>query len=95
MYTYWDYMRKRWERDGGLRIDLLLLSGQSAKRLKDAGVDREVRARKVLATTRLPGSYCAMLRNRGGIPIRSSAGGKPRVANRERSGPAGLTSGRC
>jgi exodeoxyribonuclease III len=43
MYTYWDYMRKRWERDGGLRIDLLLLSTQSAKRLKDAGVDREVR----------------------------------------------------
>jgi exodeoxyribonuclease-3 len=43
MYTYWDYMRKRWERDGGLRIDFLLLSAQSAKRLKDAGVDREVR----------------------------------------------------
>jgi exodeoxyribonuclease III len=43
MYTYWDYMRKRWERDGGLRIDLLLLSAQSAKRLRDAGVDREVR----------------------------------------------------
>jgi exodeoxyribonuclease III len=43
MYTYWDYMRKRWERDGGLRIDLLLLSAQSAKLLKDAGVDREVR----------------------------------------------------
>ena len=43
LYTYWDYMRKRWERDGGLRIDLLLLSSQSAKRLKDAGVDREVR----------------------------------------------------
>ena len=43
MYTYWDYMRKRWERDGGLRIDLLLLSAQSAKRLKDAGVDREIR----------------------------------------------------
>jgi exodeoxyribonuclease III len=43
MYTYWDYMRRRWERDGGLRIDLLLLSAQSAKRLKDAGVDREVR----------------------------------------------------
>jgi exodeoxyribonuclease III len=43
MYTYWDYMRRRWERDGGLRIDLLLLSAQSAKCLKDAGVDREVR----------------------------------------------------
>jgi len=43
MYTYWDYMRKRWERDSGLRIDLLLLSTNAAKRLEDAGVDREVR----------------------------------------------------
>jgi exodeoxyribonuclease III len=43
MYTYWDYMRKRWERDGGLRIDFLLLSANTAKRLEDAGVDREVR----------------------------------------------------
>jgi exodeoxyribonuclease-3 len=24
MYTYWDYMRKRWERDGGLRLDHML-----------------------------------------------------------------------
>jgi exodeoxyribonuclease-3 len=26
MYTFWDYMRKRWERDGGLRLDHILLS---------------------------------------------------------------------
>jgi exodeoxyribonuclease-3 len=43
MYTYWDYMRHRWERDAGLRIDFLLLSANTAKRLEDAGVDREVR----------------------------------------------------
>jgi exodeoxyribonuclease-3 len=43
MYTYWDYMRNRWERDGGLRIDLLLLSANAAKRLENSGVDREVR----------------------------------------------------
>jgi DNA polymerase-1 len=43
MYTYWDYMRNRWSRDAGLRIDLLLLSADTAKRLKDAGVDRDVR----------------------------------------------------
>src|SRR5262245_6074101 len=43
MYTYWDYMRNRWSRDAGLRIDLLLLSAETAKRLKDAGVDRDVR----------------------------------------------------
>jgi exodeoxyribonuclease III len=46
MYTFWDYMRNRWARDAGLRIDHLLLSGQAAERLIDAGVDREVRARE-------------------------------------------------
>jgi exodeoxyribonuclease III len=43
MYTYWDYKRNRWERDGGLRIDHLLLSGAVSKRLRAAGVDREIR----------------------------------------------------
>jgi exodeoxyribonuclease III len=43
VYTFWDYMRKRWERDAGLRLDHLLLSDQVSARLQDAGVDREVR----------------------------------------------------
>jgi exodeoxyribonuclease-3 len=43
MYTFWDYMRNRWPRDAGLRIDHLLLSPKAAERLADAGVDREVR----------------------------------------------------
>jgi DNA polymerase-1 len=43
MYTFWDYKRNRWERDAGLRIDHLLLNPKAAKRLADAGVDREVR----------------------------------------------------
>ena len=43
MYTFWDYMRNRWPRDAGLRIDHLLLSAQAAKRLLDSGVDREIR----------------------------------------------------
>src|SRR5262249_24440326 len=46
MYTFWDYMRNRWPRDAGLRIDHLLLSAQAAKRLVSAGVDRHVRARQ-------------------------------------------------
>jgi exodeoxyribonuclease III len=46
MYTFWDYMRNRWARNAGLRIDHLLLSGQAAERLIDGGVDREVRARE-------------------------------------------------
>lgn len=44
VYTFWDYRRKRWERDAGLRLDHLLLSPALVPRLKSAGVDREVRA---------------------------------------------------
>ena len=32
MYTFWDYMRRRWERDAGLRIDHLLLSALAQRR---------------------------------------------------------------
>ena len=44
IYTFWDYRRKRWERDAGLRLDHLLLSPALAPRLKSSGVDRDVRA---------------------------------------------------
>ena len=43
LYTFWDYMRNRWPRNAGLRLDHLLLSKPLARRLKAAGVDREVR----------------------------------------------------
>jgi exodeoxyribonuclease-3 len=46
MYTFWDYMRNRWPRDAGMRLDHLLLSGEVAKRLVDAGVDRDVRGKE-------------------------------------------------
>jgi exodeoxyribonuclease-3 len=46
MYTFWDYMRNRWERDAGLRIDFILLNKAAAKRLEDAGVDRAVRGKE-------------------------------------------------
>jgi len=45
IYTYWDYMRNRWPRDAGLRLDHLLLSADVAKRLVASGVDREVRGK--------------------------------------------------
>ena len=45
IYTYWDYMRKRWERNAGLRIDHLLLNRELSARLVDANVDKAVRAR--------------------------------------------------
>jgi len=43
IYTFWDYMRKRWERDAGLRIDHLLLNAELAPRLVAAEVDKAVR----------------------------------------------------
>ena len=45
IYTFWHYMRHRWERDAGLRLDHLLLSPSLAPRLEDAGVDRAVRGK--------------------------------------------------
>jgi exodeoxyribonuclease-3 len=44
MYTFWDYMRKRWERDAGLRLDQILLTPDLGTRLVEAGVDRGMRA---------------------------------------------------
>jgi exodeoxyribonuclease III len=44
-YSYWSYLRNRWPRDAGLRIDHLLLSQPAAKRLIASGVDRAVRGK--------------------------------------------------
>jgi exodeoxyribonuclease-3 len=41
IYTFWDYFRNHWQRNAGLRIDHLLLSG--ALELRDANVDKWVR----------------------------------------------------
>ncbi len=46
IYTYWDYFRNRFPRDAGLRIDHLMLNAAASARLKEAGVDRAVRARE-------------------------------------------------
>ena len=45
VFTFWDYFRKHWERDAGLRIDHLLLNEAAAPGLRAAGVDRWVRGR--------------------------------------------------
>ena len=45
MYTFWDYMRKRWQRDAGLRLDQILLTADLRARLLEAGVDRGMRAK--------------------------------------------------
>jgi exodeoxyribonuclease-3 len=43
VYTFWHYMRNRWQRNAGLRLDHLLLSPTIGRRLRAAGVDRHVR----------------------------------------------------
>jgi exodeoxyribonuclease-3 len=45
VYTFWHYMRNRFARDSGLRLDHILLSPQLAAKLKRAEVDRAVRAK--------------------------------------------------
>ena len=45
VYTFWDYMRNRWPRNAGLRLDHLLLSRPVSRKLKTAGVDKSVRGR--------------------------------------------------
>jgi exodeoxyribonuclease-3 len=39
VYTFWHYLRQRWQRNAGLRLDHLLLSADLAPRLLEAGVD--------------------------------------------------------
>jgi exodeoxyribonuclease-3 len=46
IFTFWDYWRHAFARDAGIRIDHLLLNRHAAKRLKAAGVDRDVRGRE-------------------------------------------------
>ncbi len=43
-FTFWDYRRRRWERDAGLRIDHILLSQHFD--LMDAGVDKDERGKE-------------------------------------------------
>jgi exodeoxyribonuclease-3 len=43
IYSFWDYRRNRWPRNAGLRLDHLLLSQKTSRRLVDADVDYWVR----------------------------------------------------
>ncbi|MBA3520646.1 MAG: exodeoxyribonuclease III [Rhizobiales bacterium] len=44
IYTFWDYQAGAWQRNNGIRIDHILLSPESADRLRQAGIDRHTRA---------------------------------------------------
>jgi exodeoxyribonuclease-3 len=71
MYTFWDYMRNRWQRDAGLRLDHLLLNRIAANRLVKSGVDRDVRG---LANASDHAPAWIMLRSK---PARASRPARP------------------
>jgi exodeoxyribonuclease-3 len=92
MFTFWDYMRNRWPRDAGLRLDHLLLSDECAARLAAAGVDRDVRGKEG-ASDHAPAWIVlreAARKRRNPLPAqpakasRSAARRKPRAATDKR-----------
>jgi exodeoxyribonuclease-3 len=44
LYTFWDYQGGAFQKNNGLRIDHLMLSPQAADKLKQAGIDKDMRA---------------------------------------------------
>ena len=88
IYTYWDYMRNRWPRDAGLRLDHLLLSDDLAKRLIASGVDREVRG-KANASDHAPA--WAELSDVPAAPRKSRATERPSPLGRAKNAPAAVS----
>jgi len=73
MYRFWDYMRNRWERDGGLRLDHILLNSTLTERLQSAGVDRQTRG---MADASDHAPVWVRLRDgpdRGDVPLRKAS----------------------
>jgi exodeoxyribonuclease III len=73
MYTFWDYMRNRWERDRGLRLDHILLSSTLTERPQSAGVDRQTRG---MADASDHAPVWVRLRDgpdRGDVPLRNAS----------------------
>jgi DNA polymerase-1 len=80
MYTFWDYMRNRWERDGGLRLDHVLLSSALTARLQEAGVDRHVRGMEGASDHAPVWVKLRHAPNRGGAPLRDTGRQATRAA---------------
>ncbi|MEM9010813.1 MAG: exodeoxyribonuclease III [Pseudomonadota bacterium] len=45
-YTFWDYQAGAWQKNEGIRIDHFLLTPQAADRLRDCGIDADIRGRE-------------------------------------------------
>ena len=81
MFTFWDYKRNRWERDGGLRLDHILLTPALTERLQDAGVDRQTRGMEG-ASDHAP--VWVKLRDVPNRPTSAGLGGGPTTTCRRR-----------
>jgi exodeoxyribonuclease III len=73
MYTFWDYMRNCWERDGGLRLDHILLSSTLTERLQSAGVDRQTRGMEGASDHAPVWVRLRDGRDRGDVPLRKAS----------------------
>lgn len=99
VYTFWDYFRQHFARDRGLRIDHLLLNRALAPGLRDAGVDKWVRALEK-ASDHAPTWVQLQLPATDAPPAsagsRKRAGVKPAAPRRASGGPAktGVSSAR-
>ena len=42
-FSYWDYQSGAWQKDNGIRIDLILLTSNVMDELKNSGIHKNVR----------------------------------------------------
>ena len=87
IYTFWDYMRNRWPRNAGLRLDHFLLSPKAAARLSEAGVDRDVRGVENASDHAPAWIVLADKPMRRGAAPRAAKAGKPKPPAKARRGP--------
>jgi exodeoxyribonuclease III len=93
IFTFWDYFRQHWERNGGLRIDHLLLNKALAPRLRAAGVDRWVRG-EAHASDHAPTWVTLDGAATGAKRSKRSAPRSPRASSGKRRGSQGRRAGR-
>ena len=97
IYTFWDYMRNRWPRDAGLRIDHLLLSAsvQAAperrrRRSRGARLGARQRPRAGLDRARAAPAF-ALIASLPRQPEPSARASRPRNNASSASASSGLT----
>ena len=44
-FSYWDYQSGAWQKDNGIRIDLILLTSNVVDELKNSGIHKEIRGK--------------------------------------------------